>query len=262
MFMKNPIIALVTDFGTEDGYVGAMKGRILSICPEANVIDISHNIPPYDVRRAAFCLNNCYPYFPDKAIFVAVVDPGVGSHRNGLVVKTSQHHFVGPDNGIFSFVYRREGYQASEIRLKAFSEDISATFHGRDVFSRVAAWIAAGRDLDKYLKPLKEVESFLKPPQKITEHEFLPRIIHIDHFGNLILDFHKNDLRALENVSQLRVRFQDIELTEIDETFASVEEGEMVLTWDSSDFLQIAQNMGSAAKKLNAAVGDQLKLLV
>ncbi len=260
--MKNSSIALITDFGTEDGYVGAMKGRILSICPSVNVVDISHDISPYNVHRAAFCINNCYPYFPDKTIFVAVVDPGVGTHRKAIVVKTSQHIFVGPDNGIFSFVYRREGYQAWEIRLKTFTEKISPTFHGRDVFARVAAWIATGHDIEKYLKPLKEVDSFLKPPQKVNDHEFLPRVIHIDHFGNLILNFHKSDTTALEAVSKINVCIQNMELTQIEETFGAVAEGGFVLTWDSSDFLQIAQNMGNAARELNVSVGDQLQLRI
>lgn len=260
--MKNTTIALVTDFGTEDGYVGAMKGRILSIYPDAKVVDISHSIPPYDVTRAAFCLNNCYPYFPDKTIFIAVVDPGVGTHRKGIVVKTSQYNFIGPDNGIFSFVFRREGYQVSEIMLDAFEERISPTFHGRDVFARVAAWMAAGADMMKYLRPLKEVDSFLKAPQKISEHEYRPRVIHIDHFGNLILNFHKNDLLSLDNAAKVQIRADNLVLTELEDTFGAVKEGELVLTWDSSDFLQIAQNMGSAAEKLNLSVGDQLHLSI
>jgi len=260
--MKHPIIALLSDFGTEDGYVGAMKGRILSELPEAAVVDISHDIKPYDIRQGAFCLNNSYPNFPDKTVFVAVVDPGVGTERKGIVVKTSQHYFVGPDNGIFSFVTHREGYQASEIMLKAFSEEVSHTFHGRDVFARIAAWIGGGKDIKKFLNPLREVVSFLKPPHKNNDNEFILEVIHVDHFGNLILNFQKNDLLGYEDTSGVTLKIKEFELHRIHETFGMVPRGELLLCWDSSGFLQIAQNMGNAAEKINSSVGDQLRLII
>lgn len=260
--MKNPIIALLTDFGTEDGYVGAMKGRILSELPEAHIVDISHHIRQYDVRQAAFCLNSSYPYFPDKTVFAAVVDPGVGMARKGIVLKTSQHFFVGPDNGIFSFVIHREGYQASEIILKAFAEEISHTFHGRDVFARIAAWIGRGKDISKFLTPLKEVASFLKPPHKINDREFALEVIHIDHFGNVILNFQKNDLLGYEEQGRVSLKIKEIELKKIYDTFGMVSQGELLLCWDSSGFLQIAQNMGNAAQKLSSSVGDQALLII
>lgn len=260
--MRHPIIALMTDFGTEDGYVGAMKGRILSELPDAVIVDISHEIKPYDVRQGAFCLNNSYPNFPDKTVFVAVVDPGVGTERKGIVVKTSQHYFVGPDNGIFSFVLHREGYQASEIMLKAFNEEVSHTFHGRDVFARIAAWIVSGRDIKKFLNPLKEVYSFLKPPHKNRENEFILEIIHLDHFGNMILNFQKSDLLGFEDLSGVSLKIQELEIRRIHDTFGMVPRGELLLCWDSSGFLQIAQNMGSAAEKINCTVGDQVRLVI
>lgn len=258
--MKHPFIALLTDFGTEDGYVAAMKGRILSEAPEVRLIDISHSIKPFNVRQAAFCLNNSYPYFPEKTIFVVVVDPGVGTSRQGIVVKTSQHCFIGPDNGVFSFVIRREGFQAFRILLDAFAEPVSPTFHGRDVFVRIAAWLANGQTLPNYLSPLKKIESFLNPPQKIGGRELMLEVFHIDHFGNMVLNLHRNDLLEYDDLSGIRVRIGDVELNSLLETFGAAEKGALLLSWDSSDFLQIAQNMGSAAKQLNAAIGDRVHL--
>lgn len=260
--MKHPIIALITDFGTEDGYVGAVKGRILTDLPEAYLVDISHQIQPFDIRQAAFCLNNSYPYFPDKTVFVAVVDPGVGTERRGMMVKTSHHFFVGPDNGIFSFVFHREGFQAWEINLGAFSEDVSPTFHGRDVFAPLAAWIGRGENLSKYLLPLREPQTFLRPPHRVGEKELQLEVLHVDHFGNLILNFHKNDWLGLEDVSELRVIVKDLELREIQHTFAAAPEGELLLCWDSSGFLQIARNQGNASRSLAMGVGDPIRLLL
>lgn len=258
--MKHPFIALLTDFGTEDGYVAAMKGRILSEAPEVRLIDISHSIKPFNVRQAAFCLNNSYPYFPEKTIFVVVVDPGVGTSRHGIVVKTSRHYFVGPDNGVFSFVIRREGFQAFRILLDAFEEPVAPTFHGRDVFVRIAAWLANGQALPNYLSPVKKIDSFLNPPQKISGRELMLEVFHIDHFGNMVLNLHRNDLLEFDDLSGIRVRIGDVELNSLLDTFGAAEKGALLLSWDSSDFLQIAQNMGSAAKQLNAAIGDRVHL--
>lgn len=260
--MKKPVIALVTDFGTEDGYAGAMKGRILSEAPEAVVIDITHQIQPYNVRQAAFCLNTSYPYFRDKTVFIAVVDPGVGTERKGIMVKTSKHYFVGPDNGVFSFIFYREGFQAFEILLSEMPENVSPTFHGRDVFARIAAWLVNGRELSEILKPLKDVYSFLRQPTKISDHEYRLEVLHIDHFGNLILNFHQEDWMKIDYPESIGVQIGNIELNGIVETFGQVPEGGLLLNWDSSGFLQLAQNTGNAANTLKAGVGDELRLLL
>lgn len=262
MIAKSPTVALLTDFGTEDGYVGAMKGQILTHCPNATLVDISHAIRPFDIRQGAFCLSNSYPYFPDKTVFVVVVDPGVGTSRRGLMVKTSQHFFVGPDNGVFSFVYHREGFQALEIQLTSFHDPVAPTFHGRDIFARIGAWQAAGKRLDNYLRPIKEPVTFLKPPHKVDAHTLELEIVHIDHFGNLILNFHQQDWMALGEVEQFQLQYQDLKFEQIYKTFGEVGKGEYCLNWDSSGFLQIARNLGNAAEQLAAKVGDKAILRV
>ncbi len=257
--MNSSFIALLTDFGTEDGYVAAMKGRILGLNPGAQLIDISHEIQTYNIRQAAFCLNTCYYYFPEKTIFVTVIDPGVGTKREGIVIQTSQHYFVGPNNGVFSFVYQREGYRAFQIQMQEF-EDVSPTFHGRDVFAPMAAWLAEGKSLQRYLKPIRKLESFLKQPQQLSEKEFGLEVLHIDHFGNIILNWHQNDFPEKRGVFAPMVTLRNQKFSHLAATFGDVPAGELVLTWDSSGYLQIAQNKGCAADTLGCTVGDEVKL--
>lgn len=260
--MKRPLVALLTDFGTEDGYVAAMKGRIKSIAPNADIIDISHHIAPFNIRQGAFCLNTCYPYFPDKSIFVAVVDPGVGTARRGVVVKSSKHYFVGPDNGLFSFVCYREGCQTFEIQHDGFDHPVSSTFHGRDVFAPVAAWIAKGQDVEPHLKAVESPESFIRPIRKISRNEFLTEVLHIDHFGNIILGLHIDEWQSMEIDALPTVEFGSVKLSGLVQTFGEVQKGQLCLMWDSSGFLQIANYMDSAAAGLNAAVGDDIRIIL
>lgn len=260
--MSNHIIALLTDFGSEDGYAAAMKGRILSLTPGVKLVDVSHDIEPYNIRQAAFSLNNCYPYFPPKTIFVVVVDPGVGTDRHGLVIKTSQYYFVGPDNGVFSFIYAREAFQAYRIVLHKIETDISPTFHGRDVFAPIAAKIAANKNIGNYLVETREVVSFLHPPLRISDMTFSLKALTIDHFGNIIVNFHKKDWQKLGNTPNISVVIKDQTFSGIQETFGNTGEGELLLTWDSSGYLQIACNRGNAARKLQFSLTDPIQLKI
>ncbi|MCB0285137.1 MAG: SAM-dependent chlorinase/fluorinase [Calditrichaeota bacterium] len=259
---KQATIALLTDFGSEDGYVGAMKGRILTEFPGTTLVDISHAIRPYDIRQAAFCLNNSYPYFPEKTVFVVVVDPGVGTSRQGIVIKTSQYYFVGPDNGVFSYVFHREGYQAFRIDLNALPDDIANTFHGRDVFARIGAWLAAGKLPENVLSPQKSVQSFIKIPHKTAGNRMNLEVLHIDHFGNLVLNLHRQDWQVLESPETYRLVIKHLEFTTIRETFGDVPSGELLLLWDSSGYLQISKNQGDAAKTLQVNVGETAQLIL
>lgn len=258
--MKHAIIAMITDFGTEDGYVGAMKGRIKGAMPGVDVIDISHEIDPYNIRQGAFCLHNSYPFFPDKTVFMVVVDPGVGTHRRGIVLKSSQHWFVGPDNGVFSFVYQREGVQVFEINLDAVADHIAPTFHGRDVFAPVAARLAAGESMGDLLRPAGDPVSFLSEPRRLSEREFALEILHVDHFGNLILNFHRSDWETLDHAADFTIQLKGVHLTGLRETFGEADQGELLLTWDSTGYLQIAVNRGQAARRLGSVAGDEARL--
>ena len=258
--MRQPIIGLITDFGTEDGYVGALKGRILSAAPTARVIDISHSISPYNIRQGAFCLNNSYPTFPDKTIFVAVVDPGVGTHRDGLIVNTSQHLFVGPDNGLFSYVFYREGYKSFVIDEDILDKPVSPTFHGRDVFARVAARLANGEAIENLSSDICTPHSFIHKPDFGSNNTVQLEVIHVDHFGNLIFNFTRKDWMDAGSKAPLTLSICGQKLGPPVETFGSVGEGEFALNWDSSDFLQVILNKGHAASNLNIKTGQQATL--
>ena len=223
-------------------------------------MDISHQIAPYNIMQAAFCLNNAYPYFPGNSIFVVVVDPGVGTERQGIVVKTSRYYFVGPDNGVFSFVYHREGYQAYNIDITAFNEPVSSTFHGRDVFTRVAAWLAAGKSLEKFLIPTKKVVCLFQHPHRKSNNVIETEVLHIDHFGNIILNIDKIFWEEIGSPKQFVLQAGVQQFTKIEKTFGDVPPGELLLVWDSSGYLQIAKNQDSAAEVINIKPGDKISV--
>jgi S-adenosylmethionine hydrolase len=256
------VIALLTDFGTEDGYVGAMKGKILSMAPEVSVVDISHQIEPFNTRQAAFCLSNCYSFFPEKTVFVIVVDPGVGTVRRGLVIQTAKYIFVGPDNGVFSFVYEKEAFNSFEINQKSIPWKVSPTFHGRDVFSPLAALLGSGKSIRKFLAPSKKNESFIKPIKKMEANRFKIPVAHIDHFGNVILNFQKKDYTKIVKSQKYKITFKKFKFKKIRKTFGNVSEGKMVLVWDSSGYLQIAKNAGNAAMELGIDIDDDMEMIL
>ena len=259
--MANPgMIALITDFSTVDGYVGAMKGRIKSLAPNVDIVDITHQISPYNVGEAAFCLQNAYPHFPENTVFVTVVDPGVGTDRRGIVVKSSQHYFVGPDNGVFSYVFFREGCRYYEIMLDTMAGEISPTFHGRDVFAPLAASLVMGEDIRPNLRQISDPVKSFDLPERLDDHQFALRIIHIDHFGNLILNLTHSRFKRIPNVSKVALKIGETTIWDIQKSFGAVANRELVLTWDSSGFLQLAQNRGHAANTLSANVGDEVIL--
>ncbi|NOX36938.1 MAG: SAM-dependent chlorinase/fluorinase [Calditrichaeota bacterium] len=258
--MRSSIIALITDFGTEDGYVGAMKGRILTLNPSARIVDISHEIPPFDVRSGAFCLFNSYAYFPEGTIFVVVVDPGVGTRRRGLVLLSDRHVFIGPDNGVFSLILKEERVQAFRIREEQLPGEISPTFHGRDVFAPLAAWKGAGQSIATYLEPVGNPESFWEDPKELDAGKWQLRVLHIDHFGNIILNLRRKDLPASGANIPRKLEGKDFVIQRYLKTFGEAGEGELAMMWDSSGFLQIARNQGHAAETLGARVGDPVIL--
>src|SRR5947207_1030860 len=188
-FAPKPIITLLTDFGSQDYFTAAMKGVILSINPAAQIVDITHEIPPQDIQAAAFNLLATYKDFPAKTIHVAVVDPGVGSTRRAVLIECAGQFFVGPDNGIFGWVCEREGiYNAIHLTNENyFRHPVSATFHGRDIFAPVAAAVSKGGALDEFgpaIKNLIHLESL--KPKILSDGAIEASIIYIDRFGNCI----------------------------------------------------------------------------
>lgn len=254
-----PIITLTTDFGRQDGYVGAMQGVILSICPSVTLTDISHHIPPQDIRAAAFVLYQAFSYYPPHTIHCVVVDPGVGSNRRAIAVRTSHGLFVGPDNGVFSLVLTAELVNVLEaVTLTNTDYQLpraSATFHGRDIFAPAAAHLANGVPLGQ-LGPRAINLVRLDFEAKSQKDEC--RIIYIDHFGNLILSLTPHDIVDPEQVT-FTVGRQVIK--SLRATFADVAEGEfLAYTGSSRDHLEIGIRNGNAAQALGLKVGDLIQV--
>jgi S-adenosylmethionine hydrolase len=256
-----PVITLLTDFGTADYFVGAVKGAILSVNPQAVIADITHEIPPQDVEAAAFTLLAAYPTFPPHTIHVAVVDPGVGSERRPIVVKAGSQFFVGPDNGIFTYIYDREpSHQTFHITSdKYFRPSPSTTFHGRDIFAPVAAALSTGvkpKKLGPEIHDEVRLNNSLKP-EALNDGTIEGRIIHIDRFGNCITNLTR-DLVDPAKQPTLVVKRKTIDTFR--DFYGSSDRNELFAIWGSAGFLEISINGGSAAKVLIAKRGARVLL--
>ncbi len=262
MKTRQCIITLLTDFGTEDGYVGAMKGVLLNSIPDVSIVDITHNIQPFNYRQAAFSLMNYAFYFPAGTIHLALVDPGVGTGRDCLILKTSDYYFIGPNNGIFSYILHTTGYRAFRIRTELFGSKVSPTFHGRDIFAPAAVRILKGESPDKFSQPLEHLTSFYESFDDLEDDEYRLKVIHVDHFGNLIVNFTLSDWKTLGSPPDVRAQINHSFIYGIKRTFAEAAVDQLLLTWDSRGFLQLAQNCGNAARTLNMKAGDHIVLKV
>ena len=257
--MRKKIITLLTDFGTKDGYIGAVKGVIKRINPQAEIVDITHDVDSYDVLGAAFALNNFYRYFPKGTIHLAVVDPGVGSLRQPILIKTKDFFFVGPDNGIFSFIYQRE--DLTEIIVisnkKYFLAELSSTFHARDIFAPVAAYLSLGIKIDEFGSSAKECMKFIIPQPEPEGKSLQGEIIYIDRFGNLITNIPADLLKRNKNIEIIIGKRR---IKRISRSYFEIKEKGLGALIGSSDFLELAVNQGSAQKLLKAKVGDSVRI--
>ncbi len=254
------LITLTTDFGLADSYVGVMKGVILGIDPTATIVDISHDIAPQDVREAAYVVYTAYPYFPPDTVHVVVVDPGVGSQRRAIALRTAQACFVAPDNGVLSYVLAREGMKeaVSLTHSRYHRPIVSHTFHGRDIFAPVAAHLARGVSLTELGEPLTEIVTFSLPqPQVLPNRDVIGHVLHVDRFGNLILDVREGDF-ILGGGIVLEVAGRRIQ--GLGRTFTDVPAGELVAYIGSSGHLEIALREGNAAQLLGMEIGAQILL--
>jgi S-adenosylmethionine hydrolase len=259
------IITLTTDFGLADGYVGTMKGVILGIDPTAIIVDISHDIAPQDVQEAAYTLYAAYPYFPQGAIHVVVVDPGVGSERRAIALRTRQATFVAPDNGVLSYVVARE--RVEEIvhltNPRYHLSPISRTFHGRDIFAPAAAHLARGIPLAELGEPLMEIVTFPLPrPQVRPDGAIVGQVIHVDRFGNLITSIMSKDWADHSPLRESVVKIKGQSIRGIVNTYAEVAPGKLLALIGSEGHLEISVSGGSACQTLEAKMGDEVLLRV
>ena len=244
-------VTFTTDFGTRDGYVGAMKGVVASLAPDARIADIAHDVPRHDIAAGAFALAQAAPQFPEGTIHVGVIDPGVGGQRAAVVIDAGDQIFIGPDNGLFSLV-ASDPVVAYAIQSPAFRRpNSSATFHGRDLFAVAAGRIAAGA-APRDAGPAVELLGCLTLPRADRGGaETSATVIHVDAFGNLITDLGPDELPV-----EPRFTIGDREIPALSTTFESVGKGELVAYIGSGNTLEIAVREGSAARKLGAGRGD------
>ena len=260
-------IGILTDFGLRDPYVGIMKSVILKMNPDVKIIDISHEIPSFSINTAAYILLSVLDYFPKNTIFLVVVDPGVGSKRRAIVVKTRRYLFVGPDNGVLYPAIIYDGIE--HIRLieneRLFLKPTSNTFHGRDIFAPVAALLSKNIPLDVIGKSLS-IRDIVKLDFNIVEIEDLyqseslcGKVIYIDKFGNVALNVRVSNYEALPLNSEVEIKINDkIFKALTSRSFSLINRGEIALYVNSFRFLEIGVNMGNAADKLRLNIGDKI----
>ena len=269
----SPIITLTTDFGLTDAYVAAMKGVILGINPEVTLVDICHTINPQDIAQAAFVLGTAYQSFPQGTVHLVVVDPGVGSQRRAVILRTSSADFVAPDNGVLSYIIEQLSPESAgsnqqiisrpEIEAYAITESrywrtpVSPTFHGRDIFAPVAAHLSLGRSPADFGERLTALVMLPLPrPHQEQDGSVVGHILHIDSFGNLITDITSQCLPSKGELLSIKVGEQTIH--GLSRTYA---EGEGLLALiGSSDRLEISIKGGSACDLLNSKVGDEVRI--
>ncbi|HEY9736522.1 MAG TPA: SAM-dependent chlorinase/fluorinase [Trichocoleus sp.] len=255
-----PVITLLSDFGLRDAYVGVMKGVIAQLCPEASVIDLTHEIPPQDLLAARFNLLNAYPYFPEGTVHLAVVDPGVGTSRRGIAAQTEKGWLVGPDNGIFSGIWQVDPPLAAVALTRPEvwrSPTASTTFHGRDIFAPVAARLARGEPLNRLgeaLAPERLVRLDL-PPVTRQDNQVQGCVQYCDRFGNLITNLLVSDLPSTRWVAE--IAGQTLPSAQ---TYGEVAVGQPLALVGSHGWVEIAVNGGSAQQHLQTAVGAPVAL--
>lgn len=264
---ENPIITLTTDFGYQDPFAGVLRGVILSINPRATIVDLTHGIRPYDISEAAFVIGMNYRYFPKGSIHVAVVDPGVGSRRRPIMVEADHHYFIGPDNGIFSYVFGMRHEILSVVHITAvhyFSSSHSPTFQGRDIFAPVAAWFSKGVDFSKFGEPITDYEKIpLALPTMTTEGVVQGEVILIDGFGNAITNITKADIDkvlALSPEGHIKSVIKGIGAA-FKQYYSEAEKGKVCVLINSSGYLEFFINRGSAALEHGISPGEKVKVI-
>ena len=258
--MKQRIVTLITDFGGSDEYAGVMKGVILKISPSCQIVDVTHQIFPQDITEASLILGNVYPYFSPGSIHVVVVDPGVGSARRPIALSANGHTFVGPDNGVFTMVYLKEGEKRTfELtNQKYFLTEISSTFHGRDIFAPVAAHLSLGLDPKELGKEIYDPTTLPDFTPAVSRTQIRGKIIHIDRFGNLITNISRDVFTAFTQGKKFAIRVTYLVVNRISDAYYEGKEGELLALFGSSDWLEISVKNGSAKDLLKVENGEEV----
>jgi S-adenosylmethionine hydrolase len=260
--LADPIITLTTDFGTNDHLVGAMKGVILNINPAARIVDINHNVVPFDILDGALSLANAYKYFPSRTIHIIVVDPGVGTARRPIMVSGEKQLFVAPDNGVLSMIYERESCTVRHITAEHyFLNPVSPTFHGRDIFAPTAAWLSKTFQTEAFGEVVTDHVRFTLPKAKSNGTSVKGVVLRVDAFGNLMTNLTAEDIPigALEG-GPVKLAVNGKQVLKFTQTFASGNPGEPIAMVGSAGYVEIAVNRGNAARALGANRGAEVTL--
>ena len=265
--MKYPVIALMTDFGEDDFFVASLKGVIVKINPLARIIDITHRVPSFNIRAGSFILFSCYKYFPARAIFLVIVDPGVGSSRRILLARTKNYFFIAPDNGVLSMVLEEE--KPEQIRevsnKKYFLPELRRTFEGRDKMAPAAAWLSKGISFEEFGPEATSYKKLKLQKPQIKGNEILGRILYVDKFGNLITNIPAKMLELLGEKTgkkTLSISIKGKEITSFVQSYSSAEKGGLIFLVGSLGLIEIASKETSAARKLRIKDGDDARIFV
>lgn len=255
----SPIIVLTTDFGSSDNYVGILKGIIAGLNNRARIIDNTHDVPSYNINSCRYVLETSYKYYPRGTIHLAVVDPGVGTGRKALLIESKDYFFIGPDNGSFSFLHKKDIKRIISIKnRKYFLKEVSSTFHARDIFAPVAGYLSLGILPDEFGSKITSIKRLNPNKIRKTKSGLTGDIIHIDSFGNIVTSFRLNNLPD----GSFLIYLGRNKIGRLRKNYGSVKEGAPVAYLNSFGYLEIAVNSGSAADYFSVDYGSKEKILI
>jgi len=257
-----PVIALLSDFGTRDHYAGTMKAVMIGICADVTLIDVTHDITPHDVFEGALQLAACYRYFPAGTIFLAVVDPGVGSSRRGIAAEAGEYRFVAPDNGVLTAVLRETpARRIVELTERRYARPtVSRTFEGRDRFAPAAAWLAKGIQLSALGRTVTSYQQIDIPQVDAGEAQLQGVVLLVDRFGNLVTNIDRRAFEAFARAQPVSVKVAGQAIAGVVATYADIRAGEVCALFGSTDHLELAANGGSAAAALGVSRGAPVEI--
>ena len=262
---KRALVTLLTDFGVADPYVAAMKGMILRYCPAADIVDISHDVPPHQILSGAFVLAGAAPYFPSGTLHVVVVDPGVGTNRAILIGRFGGQVFLFPDNGVITFVKEILPLEGL-VSVRNFSflqeeKEVSPTFHGRDLFAPLAGQILSKADIAKFGPTPSQYKLLELPVPYAQGNDLVGEVIHVDHFGNLISNITEQDVkRHWSDVNSLQVNCNNRQVGFLAGTYALVQADSPLALFNSSGHVELAVNQGRACDLFQTGLGAEIRI--
>ncbi|UCC94654.1 MAG: SAM-dependent chlorinase/fluorinase [Candidatus Omnitrophota bacterium] len=258
------VVALLTDFGLQDNYVGVMKGVILKINPAVQIIDISHSVASHNITEAAFLLASSFSYFPQETVFLVVVDPGVGSIRQPVAIQTKNYYFVGPDNGSLSLAARKDGIKKVTVlkNKKYFLKNISSTFHGRDIFAPCAAHISKGISLSSLGTSTQKIKNLHLPSPVVKEGKLIGTILYKDKFGNLLTNITKSQFHTFLGKGNFSAVLKAKKIRKICSFYSQAKKDEPFFIEASTPFLEISLKNGSASEYFTVKKGQKPTFIV